>query len=131
MNSNEFYFKKSVTGNFEEVRSKVELTFKEVGFGVLSEIRMHEKFKEKLNIDFPPYVILGICNPKFAYESVQLEENIGVFLPCKIVLKQKPDNTVQVLVLDPAAPMQMLNNDKLDTIAKQVSEILKSALDKV
>lgn len=128
MSSNEFYFKKSVKGDLEDIRSKVESSFKNVGFGVLTEIRMHEKFKEKLNVDFPPYIILGICNPKFAYEAVQQEENIGVFLPCKVVLKQKSENEIEILVLDPSAPMKLMRNELLDNLAEDVSKILNEAL---
>lgn len=125
------YFNRTLDGGLEEIRERVEASFKEVGFGVLTEIKMHEKFKEKLNVDFPPYVILGICNPKFAYEAVQQEENIGIFLPCKVVLMEKSGNKVEVLVLDPGAPMRIMNNEKLNSLAKDVSQILEGALNKV
>lgn len=123
-----FYYKKVLTGKLEEVRNLVETSFKKEGFGVITEIKMHEKFKEKLNVDFPPYIILGICNPEFAYEAVKQEENIGVFLPCKIVLKQKPEDMVEVIVLNPHAPMQLLNNESLNELTQSVSEILERAM---
>lgn len=125
------YFNRMLDGGIDEIRVRVESSFKEVGFGVVTEIQMHEKFKEKLNVDFPKYIILGICNPKFAFEAVQLEENIGVFLPCKVVLKEKPGNKVEVLVLDPGAPMQIMNNNKLNELAKNVSQLLEGALNGV
>jgi uncharacterized protein (DUF302 family) len=130
MNSHEVYFSKIVDKNFSEARQEVESAMKEIGFGILTEIDMQAKLAEKLGAKIKPYTILGVCNPKFAYEAMQLEENIGVFLPCKVVLKQVDEAKTEVLVLNPLAPMQILQNAKLDDLAKDVTRLLEKAIAK-
>lgn len=131
MKNEELYFEKSFAGSMVDVRGRVEAAFKDAGFGVLTEISMHEKFEDKLDIKIDPYVILGICNPKFAYEAYKLDENIGVLLPCKILLKQKSINSIQVLVLNPALPMAVLGNENLTKLADEVTGVLRVALENV
>ncbi len=128
MNSQEVYFSKVTERNFSDARQEVESALKEIGFGVLTEIDMQAKLAEKLGAQIKPYTILGVCNPKFAYEAMQLEENIGVFLPCKVVLKQVDDTKTEVLVLNPLAPMQILQNPQLNVLAEDVIKLLEKAI---
>ena len=125
--NNELYFKRTIEGDLSTVRERVESALKEVGFGVLTEIDIQAKLDEKLGVKMPPYTVLGVCNPKFANEAIQAEENIGIFLPCKVLLKQPLEGQVDVIVLNPAAPMQVMQNEKLNAIAKEVTEILQQA----
>jgi uncharacterized protein (DUF302 family) len=127
-----FYFSKTITGSFEEVVDKTKASFKEQGFGVITEVDMDVKLKEKLeDVDIKPYKILGICNPSFAYKSLQIEENIGVFLPCKAIVKDVGNGSVEVVVVNPAALMGMLDKPELVSIAKEVSVKFQNALEKI
>ena len=84
----DYYFSKEVKGSFDEVIDKTKKSLKEQGFGIITEIEMDKTLKEKLDdVDMMRYTILGACNPKFAYQTLQLEENIGLFLPCKVLVK--------------------------------------------
>ena len=124
-----FYFSKTVDGTFEEVTNKTKALLKEQGFGVITEIDMDVKLKEKLqDIEMKPYKILGICNPSTAYKTLQIEENIGVFLPCKAIIKDMGNGKVEVVIVNPAALMGMLNKAELVTIANEVSEKFQKAL---
>lgn len=125
-----YYFSKTVKGSIEVITSDVKSVLKEQGFGVITEIDMDAKIQEKVpGAVMNPYKILGICNPSFAYETLQIEENIGVFLPCKAVIKDNKDGTVEVVIVNPSALMGMLNNPDLTSIANKVSEKFKTALD--
>lgn len=126
------YFSKTVDGTFEEVTNKTKALLKEQGFGVITEIDMDEKLKEKLtDIDMKPYKILGVCNPSFAHKTLQIEENIGVFLPCKAIVKDIGNGKIEVVIVNPAALMGMLNKPELVTIANEVSEKFQNALKKL
>ena len=127
-----FYYSKTIEGTFEEVVDKSKHAFKEQGFGVITEVDMDVKLKEKLdNVDIKPYKILGICNPGFAYKTLQIEENIGVFLPCKAIVKDIGEGKIEVVVVDPAALMGMLNKPELVSIANEVSDKFQKALEKL
>ena len=124
-----FYFSKTVEGTFEEVTNKTKALLKEQGFGVITEIDMDVTLKEKLqDIELKPYKILGICNPSIAYKTLQVEENIGVFLPCKAIIKDIGNGKIEVVIVNPAALMGMLNKAELLTIANEVSEKFQKAL---
>jgi len=124
-----YYFSKTVKGSFEDVTVKVKLALKEQGFGVITEIDMDAKLKEKLDdVDLLPYKILGVCSPAFAWQTIQVEENIGLFLPCKVLVKDKGNGKIEVVMVDPAALMGMLNKAELVTIANKVSEKFQNAL---
>ena len=127
----DLFFKKTVTGEFSQVLEKVKTEFKNVGFGVITDIDMDQKLEEKLDVDLQPYKILGVCNPGFAYKALQVEPNIGVFLPCKVIIKQLEGNNVEVVSSNPAVLMNMLNNEELTKLADEVSIKIKSAIEKI
>ena len=123
------YFKKTLTGNFTEIVAKVKASLKEEGFGVITEIDMDKKLNEKLNTEVKPYKILGACNPGYAYKTLQIDDNIGVFLPCKVVVKQLDGNKVEVVSVNPSEMMRMMNNEELSRIAEEVSIKLKAVVE--
>jgi uncharacterized protein (DUF302 family) len=125
----DYYFSKAVKGNLESVTQDVKERLKEEGFGVMTEINMDKALKEKLDVDYAPYRILGVCKPDYAYQTLQIEENIGVFLPCKMVIKQKDENTVEVVSVNPSVLMQIIGNDELTRVADQVTEELQQIVD--
>ncbi len=127
-----YYFNKIVNSSFEETNSRVREVMKEQGFGVISEIDMDVKLKEKLSdVKLKPYRILGFCNPRYAYQTIQEEENIGLFLPCKVLIKDLGNGKTEVVMVNPSALMNTLGNKKLDKIAKKVTDKFLAALEKL
>ena len=125
------FFKKTISGEFNQVLIKVKAEFKSEGFGVMTEIDMDQKLKEKLDVELKPYKILGVCNPGFAYEAMQTEPNIGVFLPCKVIIKQLDNNEIEVVSYDPVALMKMLENEELTRLAEGISAKIKAVIENI
>lgn len=122
----DYYFSKILKGkSFDEAIESVTSELKKEGFGVLTEIDVKETFKKKINVDFKKYKILGACNPQFAYQSLQKEDKIGVFLPCNVVVEENPDGQVEVSAVDPVASMMAVNNTSLTAVATEVQQKLK------
>lgn len=124
-----YHITKITEGNFNETLEKVVEALKDVGFGVITEINLKEKLKEKLDVDYKQYVILGACNPGFAYEAIQMEEELGVLLPCNVVVIDRDDGRVQVSAIDAAKMMSVVGNAELEKVAETVNERLKQALE--
>jgi uncharacterized protein (DUF302 family) len=124
-----YYFSKTVSLSHPEAIEKVTAALKNSGFGIVSEIQMHEKFKEKLNVDFKKYTILGACNPGYAYKAVQSEEKIGTMLPCNIVVIEKGDKTTEIAAVNPIASMMAVNNPALAPIAGEITQLLKELIE--
>lgn len=124
-----YYFSKQVNISYEKARTLVEGQLAKLGFGIVSEIDMHEKFKAKLGVDFRKYKILGACSPKDAYEAVTAEEHIGLMLPCNVVIQEKGNDQVEVSVIDPVASMMAVENKQIIPKAEEIREKLKTFLD--
>jgi uncharacterized protein (DUF302 family) len=93
------------------------------GFGVLTEIDVAATMKKKLDIDMPPYRILGACNPTMAHQAIGMEPRVGAMLPCNVILRQV-EAGVEVSAVDPVASMQAINNAELQAVAGQVRALL-------
>ena len=126
-----YYFSKVVDDNFDEAIERVTARLADAGFGVLTTIDVSATLKKKIDVDFQRYTILGACNPGFAYKTLQIEENIGVFLPCKAIVKDIGEGKIEVVVVNPAALMGMLNKPELVSIANEVSDKFQKALEKL
>lgn len=124
-----YYFSKKVNVGFDEVIENVTAALKEEGFGVLTDIDMKATFKKKLDVDFRKYRILGACNPNFAYKAVGAEPNIGLMLPCNVIVQEHEDGSVEVAAVDPLASMGAVENDNLGNIAAEVQERLKKVIE--
>lgn len=124
-----YYYSKTIQKTYEEAHPYVEEKLKNYGFGIVTELEMHKKFKEKLNIDFRPYKILGACSPKHAFEAVSAEEHIGLMLPCNVVIQDKGNNEVEISVIDPIASMQAVNNPGLVETASDIRKKLKDFIE--
>ncbi len=120
----EYGFIKELEMSFDDAVKKVTGELKKEGFGVLTTIDLNEKFKEKLNIDFKNYLILGVCNPPFSYKSLLAEENIGLLLPCNVIIYENGKTTV-IGIIKPSSAMGMVDNDELNDIAAGVETKLK------
>lgn len=115
-----YAFGKKVDASFGEVEQKVRSELAKEGFGILTEINIQNKFKEKLGRDFREYVILGACNPALAWEAFAREINIGTLLPCNVVVYRDNDDMTAVMVMDPVAALGVIGNAELTEIATQV-----------
>jgi len=126
-----YHFSKTVTADFDTAISKVTEELKKEGFGILTEIDVKEILKKKLDVDFRKYKILGACNPHFAYEALQYEDNIGTMLPCNVVVQEFINGEVKVSAVDPVASMMAIQNEKLVEVANEVREKLKKMIEKM
>jgi len=125
----EYYgFSRQVDLNFKDAIEKVKEELKKEGFGIISEINVAENLREKLKIEMEDYIILGACNPDFAYEALQNEKEIGLLLPCNIIVYSQDGKTF-VSAINPQEAMSMVDNEKLKEIAPKVSKILKNVID--
>ena len=124
-----YYIEKTLNTDFESAAKRATEALLNEGFGVLSVINIHEKLKEKLNVDYPKYRILGACNPPLAYEALKKENRIGTMLPCNVIVREISENETEVSAVDPIASMQAVQNDELGNIATEVQNKLKSVID--
>ncbi len=124
-----YFIEKTTNYSFEEAVERVTDELKKEGFGVLAKIDMRTTLKEKINVDFRKYTILEACNPPFAYKSLQAEKNIGILLPCNIVVQKSEDGHVDVAAVNPLVAMQGVNNTKMDEIAQEISRKLTNVID--
>ncbi|MBN1338931.1 MAG: DUF302 domain-containing protein [Bacteroidales bacterium] len=127
----DYYMSKNISGDIKSVEETLRNVLKEEGFTVVTEISMHETLAEKLHVEFTPYRILGVCNAGYAYQTLQADENIGLFLPCKILLKQTGPEITEVVAINPSALMEMLGNKELMEIAKEVTGKFRAIMQKL
>lgn len=122
-----FGFSKTIDLPYEQVVENARVALKNEGFGVLCEIDVKEKLKEKLGVDFRNYVILGACNPPLAYKTLQEEINIGLLLPCNVIVYETNDGKSVVAAIDARAMLAVAgsNNPTLDSVATDVNEKLQ------
>lgn len=123
-----YYASKKLTIPFDQAVAQVEAALKREGFGILSDIDVQQTLKNRLDVDFKRYRILGACNPAFAHQALQTEDKIGLMLPCNVVVQEDGDNGVEVAAIDPIASMLAVDNEALHAIARQVRERLKAAM---
>ncbi len=121
-------FKKELEGEFDLIVERVKDELQKQGFGVLTEINVKETLKEKLDVDYDNYIILGACNPPFAYKALQIEKDIGLLLPCNVIVYSQ-DGKVIVAAVNPLEAMAIVESVELESIAKQVGEKLKRVIE--
>lgn len=125
----EYYFSKTLDVSFDEAVQRTTDSLKSEGFGIISEINMHEKLHEKLGVTFKKYRILGACNPGYAYKALMVEEKIGTMLPCNVIVIDQGNGKTEVSAVNPGASMMAIHNTDLETIASEVTEKLQRAID--
>lgn len=124
----EYYISKTVKGSFDEVVSKVKDELKKEGFGVLTEIDIKNTLKNKLDVDFRKYTILGACNPGYAHKALETEDKVGTMLPCNVIVQEREEGKIEVAAVNPVASMMAIKNPKLKQLATDVTEKLKNAV---
>ena len=126
-----YHFTKTVDMSFDDAVMSTKEALKRHNFRVLTEIDMKDNFKKGLNVDFRPYLILGVCNPELSYRALQAEDKIGTMLPCNVVLQQQEDGYVEVSAIDPVASMQAITHVTVDQIAQEMRSHLQHVIDAV
>ena len=126
---NKYYFSKVLDGSFEGAIEKVTDSLKTEGFGIVTEVDIKATMKNKLNVDFRNYKILGACNPSYAYKALSAEDKIGTMLPCNVIVQEIEAGKVEVAAVDPIASMMAIQNPLLNDIATEVREKLKRVIE--
>lgn len=123
---------REVEFSFEEADRRVREALQTEGFGVLTEIDVKATLKKKLGVDFPRYEILGACNPALAHQALQAEPDVGLLLPCNVVVREVPaTGKVLVEALDPAVQLEVSGNAELARLGAEVRERLERVLERV
>jgi uncharacterized protein (DUF302 family) len=126
-----YYIQTTSKQSFDKTVETTIATLAEAGFGVLSDIDVAATLKKKLGIERSPYRILGACNPNFAHQALEREHNLGVLLPCNVIVRQDDDGSVKVAAVDPTVQLSKTGNKELEPVAAQVRELLAGVIDKV
>ena len=121
-------FVKELDMSFDHAVERVTENLKNHGFGIITTIDIKEKLKEKLGIDFKRYIILGACNPASAHKAIEAEENIGLMLPCNVIVYEKEEKVI-VSAIKPTIAMQMIDNAELNEIAEDIETKIKQVID--
>ena len=124
-----FIAKKFPNADFSDMDAKVREELKKEGFGVITEIDIKKTLKEKIDVDFRNYTILGACNPAFAHKALQAEDKIGILLPCNVVIQETKNGEIEVLAFDPASVMMNMESPELDSLSSEIREKLIRVLE--
>jgi uncharacterized protein (DUF302 family) len=123
-------FSKITDYTFEQAIEKVTEELKKEGFGVLTTIDVKETLKKKIDVDFKKYTILGACNPKLAHGALQVEEELGLLLPCNVIVYEKNDKSV-VSIFDPIVMTAVVDNPDMKPVAEEVKNKLQRVLEAI
>ena len=122
-------YQRTIYKPFEDVYIKIGSALSDFGFGIITEIDIKKTFKEKLNIDYPKFCILGACNPKLAEKALELQFEVALLMPCNIALWENDDKSISLSAVDAENQLRVTDNDDLIQIGKDVNLMLKSAID--
>lgn len=126
-----YYYSRTLEAGFDEAVQQATEALKQEGFGLISDIDVAATMRAKLGVAFRPYRILGACNPKLAHEALQLEDKIGLMLPCNVIVQDTGDGRTEVAAIDPVASMQAVENEPLKQAAAIVQGKLRAAINRL
>lgn len=126
-----YYIATTIEKPIADAITQVEAALKEEGFGVLTRIDVTATLKEKIGAELRPYVILGACNPKLAFEAIKLEDKVGAMLPCNVIVQEIAPGRSEVTAIDPVASMAAIDNAALKTFAQDVRERLRRVIERL
>lgn len=119
----EYYMSKRLDIGYEQVITKLNETVKEHGFGIVDTMMIHKSLSTKLpDVEMSPYVVLGVCNAKIAWQSIQQEPNIGLFMPCKVIVKYVTDTSSEVIFVKPTVTMSVVDNAEIQKSALEITQ---------
>ena len=122
-------FTVSVSGTMEEVEGKVTEELQKQGFGILTEIDVAATLKKKIDVDRKPYKILGACNPALANQAIEADPDIGLLLPCNVIVREEDDGSITVGFMDPVAVLGLVEMDSIEMLATEVRGRLERVRD--
>ena len=123
-------YSKKIKGSFDEAKAKLTESLQKQGFGIITSIDLKETFKNKLGVDFRRYTILGACNPKFAHQVVSIDPQVGLMLPCNVVVQEHQEGEIEISAVNPMERIGQLNPEVTE-VASAVGERLKLAINDV
>jgi len=126
-----YSYSKDIESGFEDTESKIREALLDVGFGILTEINMKKAFKEKLNLEYKNYKILGACNPTLAHQALESESFIGILMPCNILLIDNEDQSTKIVFPYAKSLLEVTKNDAISDLANKVDDLLRSAFDAI
>ncbi len=126
-----YYFSKTLNCTVEEAVEKVTILLKDQGFGIITRNNVKETMKEKLDVDFLEYLILGACNPTFALNALTAEDKIGLMLPCNVIVQDKGEGRCEVAAINPKTVITSVGNASLTDISCKVTEVLDMVIRKL
>jgi uncharacterized protein (DUF302 family) len=126
-----YHLSKKISASFEEAIERVTEELRNEGFGTITSIDLKEIFQKKINQVFRNYVILGACNPRYAYEALLAENKTGVFLPCNVVIQQHENGDVEVSIVNPEELMHGIDNLNLKTFGTEIKEAMQTVLSRL
>ena len=126
-----YAYSKDIESGFEDTEHKIRDALMDVGFGVLTEINMKDAFKEKLNLEYKNYKILGACNPTLAHKALESESLIGILMPCNILLIDNENQSTKIVFPYAKSLLEVTENDAITDLANKVDDLLRSAFDAI
>ena len=126
-----YSYSKDIESGFEDTEHKIRDALMDVGFGILTEINMKDAFKEKLNLEYKNYKILGACNPTLAHKALESESLIGILMPCNILLIDNENQSTKIVFPHAKSLLEVTENDAISDLANKVDDLLRSAFDAI
>ena len=126
-----YAYSKDIESGFEDTEHKIRDALMDVGFGVLTNINMKDAFKEKLNLEYKNYKILGACNPTLAHKALESESVIGILMPCNILLIDNENQSTKIVFPHAKSLLEVTENDAISDLADKVDDLLRSAFDAI
>ena len=126
-----YAYSKDIESGFEDTEHKIRDALMDVGFGILTEINMKDAFKEKLNLEYKNYKILGACNPTLAHKALESESLIGILMPCNILLIDNENQSTKIVFPNAKSLLEVTENDAISDLADKVDDLLRSAFDAI
>ena len=124
-----YSFATELNGNLDEIEQRVTEALKAEGFGILTEIDVKATLKEKLGVDKRPYKILGACNPPLAHQAIESDPDIGLLLPCNVVVREEENGAIRVAFMDPQAVLALVDREGIEVLAGEVRQRLMRVRD--
>ena len=127
----QYHLSKKLSMPFSDAIEKVTDELRKEGFGIITTIDMKETFRKKLDEDFRNYMILGACNPRFAFEALSMEDKIGVFLPCNVVVQQHEDDEVEISIVDPEEMVHAVDDLNVRSFGTEIKKVMENVLNRM